>query len=154
MRTGQEGFHAAEIDGVAALDAAGDGAGDDAVLFQYFFKLVEQLHTLGLVERKRDGAIHFVLAGNVHIHTVADLDRYIALSVPKFLSGDLAFGLEVHVHQHSIVVHAHDFALDDGAFFKVAHVGGEIVFECARKAHFGIDLVFHVFGSCHTDPPT
>ena len=55
MRTGQEGFHAAEIDGVAALDAAGDGAGDDAVLFQHFFELVEQLHTLGLVERKGDG---------------------------------------------------------------------------------------------------
>lgn len=153
MGTGQKCFHAAEIHGVTALNAPGDGALDGTVLFQHVFELVEQLHTLGLVERKRDGAVHFVLARHVYIHSVTDFDGDVPLRIAKFFGGDLTFGLEVHVHQDVIVVHAHDLALDDGTFFKVAHIGGEIVFERALEVHFRVDLVFHgFFGSCHTGP--
>ena len=67
MGTGEERFHAAQIHSVTALDAAGDRSLDHAVLFQHFLELIEDLHALGLFERKGDRPVHFVLAGHIHV---------------------------------------------------------------------------------------
>ena len=67
---------------------------------------------------------------------VAHADRDVALSVAKFCGRNLAFGLEVHVHQNIVVIHANDLALGDRAFFEVAEVGIEIVFKGAFETHF------------------
>ena len=49
-----------------------------------------------------------------------------------------------------VVIHADDFSLGDGAFFKVAEVGIEIIF----KGTFKIDVVFVPgFHTCHSVLP-
>ena len=113
------------------------------------------MHALSLFERKNDGAIVFVLAGHINFDLIAFLNGQVALSVTEFFRGDLAFRLEAHADENGLAVDAHDFTLDDLAFFEVAHFGGDVTFQKFFEAHFSVDLVFHVFGSCHcTDPPT
>ncbi len=50
--TGQECFHAAEIDGVTALDAADDAADDFAVFFLHFFQFIKSCIRLALSRDK------------------------------------------------------------------------------------------------------
>ena len=118
--SGQEGFHAADIDGVAALDAAHDAALDDLVVFLHLLELVEDLHALGLFKGQADGAVAFILVHNEDVDDVPDLNRYIALFVEEFTGGDLAFGLEVHVHQDIFFINFDDGAFDDRAFLQFA----------------------------------
>ena len=51
--------------------------------------------------------------------------REVAVRIAELHRGDLPLGFEVHVNQHGVVVHADNFALGDGAFFKVAKIGVE-----------------------------
>ena len=120
MGAGQEGFHAADIDGVAALDAAHDAAFDDLVVFLHLLELVEDLHALGLLKGQADGAVAFILVHNEDVDDVPDLNRYIALFVEEFTGGDLTFGLEVHVHQDIFFINFDDGAFDDRAFLQFA----------------------------------
>ena len=136
MRARQKSFNPADVHGVAALDATHDVALDDPVVFLHVFELVKDLHALGLLKGQRDGAFHFVLANDVDIHTVAHADGHVAGGVTELAGRDLAFGLEVHVHQNIVVIHANDLALGDRAFFEVAEVGIEIVFKGAFETHF------------------
>ena len=146
MRARQKSFNPADVHGVAALDATHDVALDDPVVFLHVFELVKDLHALGLLKGQRDGAFHFVLANDVDIHTVAHADGHVAGGVTELAGRDLAFGLEVHVHQNIVVIHANDLALGDRAFFEVAEVGIEIVFKGAFETHFAFVPGFLV---CH-----
>ena len=136
MGAGQEGFHTADVHGVAALDAAHDVTLDDLIGLLHVLKLVEDLHALGFFKGERDGAFALVLANDVHVHRIAHLHGHVAGGIAEFARRNLTFGLEVHVHQHIVVVNANDLALDDGAFFEFAEVGVEVVFKGAFEIHF------------------
>ena len=145
MRTGQKRLHPADVHRVAALDATHDMALDDPVIFLHVLELVEDLHAFGLFKGKGDGAVHFVLAHHINVHPVAHADGHVARGVTEFSRGDLPLGLEIHVHQHIVVIHTDDLAFGNGAFFKVAEIGIEIVFEGA----FEINFVVPGFLVCH-----
>ena len=99
---GQEGLDAAEIDRVAALDAADDAADDFAVLLLHLFELVEELHALGLVAGQVDGAFGLVLASHVDIDLLPDIDGHGAVGLGELSHRDLPFGLEnSHRRGHS-----------------------------------------------------
>ena len=146
MGTGEERFHAAQIHSVTALDAAHDTALDDAVLFLHVFELIEELHPLCFFEGQGDGAFLFVLASDEDVHTVAHLHNEIAFGIPEFGGGDLTFRFEIHVNKHIVVIHADNFALDDGSFLEITEVGAEVVFQRAFKIKFRVHtVVFHGF---------
>ena len=146
MGTGEERFHAAQIHSVTALDAAHDTALDDAVLFLHVFELIEELHPLCFFEGQGDGAFLFVLASDEDVHTVAHLHNEIAFGIPEFGGGDLTFRFEIHVTKHIVVIHADNFALDDGSFLEITEVGAEVVFQRAFKIKFRVHtVVFHGF---------
>ena len=153
MGTGEERFHAAQVHRVAALDAAHDAALDDAVLFLHVFELVEELHPLGLLERQGDGAFLLVLASNEDVHAIPHLHHEIAFGIPEFGGGNLTFRFEIHVNKHIVVIHADNFALDDGAFLEIAEIGAEVVFQRAFKIKFRVHtVVFHGFHSTASRP--
>ena len=118
---------------------------DDPVIFLHVLELIEDLHAFGLFKGKGDGAVHFVLAHHINVHPVAHADGHVARGVTEFSRGDLPLGLEIHVHQHIVVIHTDDLAFGNGAFFKVAEIGIEIVFEGA----FEINFVVPGFLVCH-----
>ena len=122
MGAGQEGFHATDVDGVATLDAAHDLAADGFVVFLDPFKLVKYLHALGLFKGEGDGAFHLVFADDVDVDFVANLHRYIARYVAEFTGGDLAFALEVHIHQNCSIVNLDYLARGERALFEVAEI--------------------------------
>ena len=119
---------------------------DDLVGLLYGLELVKDLHALGLLKGKGDGAVVFVLANHIDVHLVAHLDGHVAGGIAELCRGDLPLGLEVHVHQHRVVVHADNLALGDGAFLKVAKIGIEIVFKGAFEIDFA---VVPGFQTCH-----
>ena len=119
---------------------------DDPVVFLHVFELVENLHALGFLERKGDGAVVFVLTNNVNVNTVANLDANVAGGIAEFGRGNLPFGLEIHVYKHIVIIHADDFALRDRAFLKIAEIGIEVVFKGAFEIDF---VVVPGFKTCH-----
>ena len=124
---GQKGLDSAEINGVAALDAADDASGDGAVLLLGILQAVEQLHALGLVAGEMDGAFVLVLVGHEDVHRVAHGHGHIALGVEELGHGDLPFALEVHVDEDVILPDLDHGAGHDGAFVQVSKIGLEVI---------------------------
>ena len=59
----------------------------------------------------------------------------------ELIERNLAFGLEVDVHENVGFVDLYDFAGNDHAFFDVAEVGVEIVLELGLEIHLHIEIV-------------
>ena len=149
--TGQEGFDTAQVDRVAALDAAHDLAGDDVVLFLDFLELIKKLHPLGPLTGQVDGAFGFVLGHDVDIDLIAHTDFQLAAGILEFGDGDLALGLEVHVHQDVFFADADHDARGDGTFFEIAEILVEIILQGGFEVYFHlrVRVAFHFRGFVH-----
>ena len=90
MGAGKKSFHAADVDGIAALDAVHDPTFDNALVLLNFLELIKDLHALGPLKRQGNGAVIFILAYHINVDLIADLDVQIAISVTKFSSGNLS----------------------------------------------------------------
>ncbi len=136
MRSGQKGFHAADIDGIAALDAAHDMPFYNPVVFLHVLKLVKDLHAFGFLEGKSDRAVLLVFLDHKDINLVAFLYCQAAVGVQKFRCGNLALGFEIHIDKNIVAIDADNCAFGYGAFLQIAEVRGKVVFKGAFKIHF------------------
>ena len=136
-------------DGQAALDLAGDGAGDELAGLERLLERHPGGEALGLVARQ-DGVAVAVFDGvDGHRDEVADLDFEFALVVLEFVDRNVGFGLEAGVDDHEVVLDAHDFGGDD---FAGAHFGAlAAILRTGRQKipagwlRFGLDV-----GGCGT----
>ena len=118
QRTGQERADAVDHDGEAALDLAGDEAGDDRALLHRRFEVVPGLEALGLVARQAGLAVAVLERLDGDGDEIAGLDLDFAVVVLEFLDRDEAFGLQSGVDDDDVEVDADDFGGDE---FALAH---------------------------------
>ena len=140
-RTGQEGADAVGHDGEAALDLAGDGAGDEFAGFESLLEVHPGSEALGLVARENGFAEAVFGRFDCHGNEVAGLHGHLAEVVLEFFDGHIGFGLEAGVHNDEVVFDAQHFGGDD---FTLTHfLLGEAFLEKLGK-RFGIGSVGHV----------
>ncbi len=111
----QEDVDAGNVDQQAALDLAGDEAGDHVVLVDALHDAEPVLDPTGLPLRERDqAALLFERAVfellEQHLDGVADLGRRLRL-IP-LVSRDVAFALVAHVNEHELVVNPQNLPLE------------------------------------------
>jgi hypothetical protein len=115
QRAGQEGAHQLELDGEAALDAAGDHALHDLALLEGLLEHRPGAGALGLLARQA-GLAEAVLDGvERNLDLVADADFEFALLVLELLGRDDGLGLQPGGNDDDVVVDLDDLALEDGA---------------------------------------
>ena len=119
QRAGQEGADAVDEDGQAALDLAGDGAGDEVAGLQRVLERQPRGQALGLVARQDGVAVAVLDRVDGHRDEVADLDFEFALVVLEFVDGHIRLALEAGVHHHEVVVDADHLG---GDHFAGAHL--------------------------------
>ncbi len=93
QRARQEGADAVDHDGEAALDLAGDGAGDEFAGFEGFFEFQPGRQALGLVARQDGVAVAVFERVDGDRDEVAGLDFELALVVLEFFDRDQASDL-------------------------------------------------------------
>lgn len=113
QRTGQERADAVGHDGQAALDLAGDRAGDQLAVLEGLLQLQPGRQTLGAVARQDGVAVAVLQRIDRHRDEVAGLNFEFALVVEELFQGNQRFGLQAGVDDHEVVVDAHDFCADD-----------------------------------------
>ncbi len=102
QRAGQEGAHVIDLDREAALDAAGDDAGDDLAVVEGLFEARPGAGALGLLARQAR------LAGAVldrierDLDLIAGLDLDFAALILELLERDHGLGLESDVDDHDV----------------------------------------------------
>ena len=110
-----------------------------------------------LLQAERDLLVVLVEGKNLEFEFLTEGHHFARMTdaLPGHI-GDMQEAVEAaEVNEHAVFGDVLGLALDDLAFFEVAHFGGDVTFQKFFEAHFSVDLVFHVFGSCHcTDPPT
>ena len=116
QRTGQECADAVDQNGQTALDLAAGRASDEFAGFQGLFQAHPGSQTLGGVARQDGVAVAVFDGANGHRHEVTHLDFDFALVVLELFQRHVGFGLEASVHDHEVVLNAHDFSGDDFAW--------------------------------------
>ena len=108
QRTGEEGADVFEFDGEAALDPAGDDAGDDFLIGEGFLEARPGAGTLGLFARQAGfaGAVFDGIPGDLNL--IAGLDFEFTAFIAELLDGDIGFGLQSDVHEHHVVADIDD----------------------------------------------
>jgi len=109
-----------DVDGEAALDAAGDGAGDRAVVVVALLDAFPHLDVGGLVLGQDDALVLVVPPFHHDLDGVADLGGDAAVFPPELIDADLALGLVADVDQHQVLVDRCDHPGDDFAFLELA----------------------------------
>jgi hypothetical protein len=140
MGTGQECLDTLDFDNIAALDATHDTADDDIAGVEQFFQFIQDLHALGLFPGQDDGAFALILADNIYVDSVANFDSNLTV-FHEFIQWNLAFGLEVDVHENVGFINLHDLARNDHSLFDVTEIGVEIVLELRLKIHLHVEIV-------------
>src|SRR5690606_26529987 len=115
QRARQERTDVLDVDGEAALDLAGDAAGDGLVAFHRFFQLVPDHGALGLLARQHGLAEAVLERVEGDLHFVADFDFKLASLVLELLERDDALGLEAGVDDDHVRADLHHGAGDDAA---------------------------------------
>ena len=110
QRTGEEGADVFEFDGEAALDPAGDDAGDDFLIGEGFLEARPGACTLGLFARQAGfaGAIFDGIQGDLNL--IAGLDFEFATLIAELLDGDVGFGLQSDIDDYHVVADLDDEA--------------------------------------------
>ena len=111
----QEGAHAIEIDGEAALDLAADHAGDRFVVLEGGFQHHPGFCATGLFPGQTGRAEPVLDRLQGHLNLVADGNRGLALFIEELAEGDDAFGLQASVNGYPILVDVDDDPGDNGA---------------------------------------
>ncbi|MNK53265.1 hypothetical protein D3C87_722170 [compost metagenome] len=119
QRARQECADAVGQHGQTAFDFTIDGTDDDFARFHRFFQSQPRSQTLGFIARQ-DGIAETVFQRfDRHGNEVTNFDFQFAVVVLEFFDRDECFGFEASVHDHEIVVEAHDFS---GNNFAGAHI--------------------------------
>jgi hypothetical protein len=143
MQRPQEHVHARDVDEQAALDLAGDEAGDHVVLVDALHHAEPILDPTCLPLRERDQAALLLELAVLelleqHLHGVADLRR--GLRLVPLVPRDVALTLVAHVDEHELVVHPQNPALDDRVHRERRTASDRVVFD-RRRAHREVDLL-------------
>ena len=131
LRARQERHGAVEIDGEAALDLAGDDAGDLLVALERLLELAPALLAARLVTRQDGFAERVLDALQIDLDGVADLDLGLPAGARELAQRDAAFGLRADVDDRKVLLDADDLALDDGAFRRAA-LGERFLEHCSE----------------------
>ena len=115
QRAGQEGADAVDHHGQAALDLAGDQAGDDGALLHRGFEVVPGLEALGLVAREPGLAVAVFEAFDGDGDEIAGLDFDFALVVLEFFDRNEAFRFQSGVDDDDVVIDSRHFGGDEFA---------------------------------------
>src|SRR5581483_1179436 len=111
-RTGEEGAHAIDSNGVAAFDFTGHDAGDDGLILERLLEILPRFDAAGFLAREQ-GFAGAVLDGlHDHFDAVAHLYVETPLRILELDRRDDAFGLQARIDDDDIVVHMHDLARD------------------------------------------
>ena len=111
--TRQKGAHAVGHDGEAALDLAGDRAGDERAVVQGEFQRVPGGDALGALAREAGFAKTVLQLFDGDLDEIADDDFDFARVAQELSAIDVAFGFEPGVDDHEILIDAHDLRGDD-----------------------------------------
>src|SRR5581483_976494 len=113
-RARKERAHGADIDREAALDLAGDDAGDDLALLERLLQAVPGADALGFLLREARLAEAVLDGLQRDFDLIADGDLDLAILGGEFLDGDHAFGLQPRVDDDDVGLHFEDLGADDG----------------------------------------
>jgi len=127
-------------DGQAALDLAGDRAGNQFAGFQRLFELQPGSQTLCTVTRQHGVAVAVFQRVDSHGHEVAFSNFELALVVQEFFQRDQRFGLQTCVHNDEVVVDTNHFGGNDFAGLHLLLL--DAFFEHRGKAFFACELIF------------
>src|SRR5207245_2855738 len=106
--------------------AADDRAHDRLALGEHAFQAGPGFFAAGLVAADHRFAHRVLDPLEIDLDRVADADRGLAVDGrAEFLHRDAAFGLQADVHDHEVLLDAHDLAVDHLAFDQVA--AGELL---------------------------
>ena len=132
----QEGAHAIRHDGQAALDLAGDGAGDQGVVVQGFFQEVPGSDALGAIARQARGAVAVFQHFDGNLNEVAFLDFELALIIQEFFERNIGFRFQAGIDHDEIVIDEHHFCSDD---FALTHFLASQGFfkKLSKRFHYG-----------------
>ena len=112
-RTREEGADAVGHDGETALDLARNRTGNEFTGFESLFEVHPGGETLGLVAAE-DGVAVAVFDGfDGDGDEVTGLNGHFTAVVLELFDRHIGFALEAGVHNHKVVVDAHDFSGDD-----------------------------------------
>ncbi len=115
QRAGQERADVTDVDGEAALDLAGDAAGDGGIGGLGFFQFVPDERALGLLAREHGLAEAVLDRVERDLDVVADVDLELAALVLELLDRDDAFGLQAGVDDDHVAADLDHGTGDDGA---------------------------------------
>src|SRR5690606_19287181 len=151
---GQEGADVADVDGEAALDLAGNAAGDDLAGLHRGLQLVPDHGALGLLARQHGlaEAVLEVLEGDLDVAAGGGLD--LAVLVTELFDRDDALGLEAGVDHDHVRAHLDHGAGDDGARLELGELGLALLEQFSERfSHCQVTRVGHTGCGSVRDPP-